>query len=363
MFAKTLKIWLFSMLFAGIGYADGIVAVLEVVVADDADDEDDGKTELTVQQTMFLTDELRKQATMALSGTHTVLTREKIIELSVKVPANAATVVDIGRAIGSDYITRGSLERMGNAMVFTVELYNCESGRLLAHFTKMAPDLKGLLEIVHENVPALFNNSEMRNELPVLPQKNIDVIEEKQTEEKKGELQGQEQKHKEDLEKITIGIRTGFNLYKYFEKDYKYDLGKGYGGGLTVRIPLASKLFLNPSLDAYYRELFSWEKGNGTMNEFVISIPILLQFTPIERGSFFLFAGPQVDIPIMSKLKYKDETYDIGRAKVDVNAVLGLGYIIIPSLVIDIKAGMDITPVFDKFGLFMQSGLGLAYFF
>jgi len=159
--AKTLQFWLFSMLLAVYAYSgSGIVAVLEVVVADDAvdaDDEGESKVlELTVQQTMFLTDELRKQAAMTLAKNYAVLTREKIIELSASVPESAVTVVDIGRAIKSDYVTRGSLSYLGEQLVFTVELYNCESGLLIADFVKMAPDLKGLLEIVHENAPILF---------------------------------------------------------------------------------------------------------------------------------------------------------------------------------------------------------------
>jgi len=162
MFAKTLRFWLFFTLLAACAYSSGsgVVAVLEVVVADDVDagdsDDEGGPLELTVQQTRFLTDELRKQATMALAKNYTVLTRDKIIELSVSVPENAANVVDIGRAIKSDYVTRGSIGYFGDLLVFTVELYNCESGILIGDFVKMAKDLKGLLDIVHENAPILF---------------------------------------------------------------------------------------------------------------------------------------------------------------------------------------------------------------
>jgi len=93
---------------------------------------------------------------MALAKNYTVLTRDKIIELSVSVPENAANVVDIGRAINSDYVTRSSLSYLGGLLVLTVELYNCESGLMIAEFVKMAPDLKGLLDIIHENAPILF---------------------------------------------------------------------------------------------------------------------------------------------------------------------------------------------------------------
>jgi len=160
MFAKTLKFWSLSMLLATVwAYASdkGVVAVLEIVVSEDTDDESKA-LDLTIQQTKFFTDELRKQAALTLAKNYTVLTRENIIALSANIPNNATTVVDIGRAIKSDYITNSSLSYLGGGLlVFTVELYNCESGLLVADFVKMAPDLKGLLDIIHENVPILFN--------------------------------------------------------------------------------------------------------------------------------------------------------------------------------------------------------------
>jgi len=158
MFANKFCFGLFSIwLLAIYAYASdgGIVAVLEVVISEETDDE--SKTlDLTVQQTKFLTDELRKQATLSLSKTFTVLTREKIIALSAEVPENAVTVVDIGRAIKSDYVTRSFVSSLGGLPVFTVELYSCESGLLLADFTETASDIGGLLKVIRENAPVLF---------------------------------------------------------------------------------------------------------------------------------------------------------------------------------------------------------------
>ena len=145
------------MLLATYAYAldGGSVVILEVVVSEDSDDE--GKaTELTVQQTRFLTDELRKQAILALPKSYTVLSREKIIALAAEIPEDATTVADIGRAMKGDYITKSSLKPLGGLLALTVELYSCESGLLLADYTKMASDLKGLLNIIHENSPDLF---------------------------------------------------------------------------------------------------------------------------------------------------------------------------------------------------------------
>jgi len=158
MFAKKMKFCVVSILLATVlasASDGGIVAVLEVVVSEDTDDESES-SELTIQQTRFLTDELRKQATMTLGKSYAVLNREKIIALSERVPDNVTTVVDIGRAMKSDYVTSSFLSYLGGSLIFTVELYSCESGLLLADFVKMAPDLKSLIDIVHENAPTLF---------------------------------------------------------------------------------------------------------------------------------------------------------------------------------------------------------------
>jgi hypothetical protein len=168
MFAKKFRFWLFFIFLMAVyvpASDGGIVAVLEVVVSEDT--EDDSKAlELTVPQTKFLTDELRKQAVLALAKTYTILTREKIIELSVLVPENTANVVDIGRAIKSDYVTRSSISSLGNLLVFTIELYSCENGLLLADFTETAPDIGGLLKVIRENSPALFKKIILPESIP-----------------------------------------------------------------------------------------------------------------------------------------------------------------------------------------------------
>jgi len=225
MFANKLASCLFFIwLIAIYAHASngGIVAVLEVVVSEESDDESKA-LELTVQQTRFLTDELRKQATLSLSKTYTVLTREKIIALSANVPSDAATVVDIGRAIGSDYVTRSFISSLGGLLVFSVELYSCESGLLLADFTETAPDIGGLLKVARENAPALFkkiNPPEQAaittvttvNELPSIPT-NIPASETK--------VKG--------VNWLAIGLEAlgvgaiGFGLIQYAEGNKHYD--------------------------------------------------------------------------------------------------------------------------------------------
>jgi len=186
---------------------NGIVAVLEIVVSEETDDENK-TSELTIPQTKFLTDELRKQATMALAKTYTVLTREKIVALSANIPDGVTTVVDIGRAMKSDYITNSSLSYLGGLLVFTVELYSCESGLLVADFVKMASDLKGLLEIIHENAPALFKkiNPPEPDAISAVPANTPTNIPQSETKPKSTNLLA--------LDLQVAGTTVGFNIPK-----------------------------------------------------------------------------------------------------------------------------------------------------
>jgi hypothetical protein len=125
------------------------IAVLEITVAND-------EMDLTIEETRFLTDELRRQAMRLLPKEHSVLTREKIISLAPENAENLTSVIDIGIAIKSDYVTRNFIGKFGNLFTLTVELYETASGSLLGDFVKESTDMKGLLDAIRENSTDLF---------------------------------------------------------------------------------------------------------------------------------------------------------------------------------------------------------------
>jgi hypothetical protein len=129
------------------------LAVLEITIASSDDDDEIG---LTVDQTKFLSDELRRQAIRVLPKNYSVLSREKIISLIPETAENLNSVVDIGMVIKSDYVTRGSISKLGDLLMLTVELYETSSGNLIGDFAKESRDYKGLLDAVRENSPDLF---------------------------------------------------------------------------------------------------------------------------------------------------------------------------------------------------------------
>jgi hypothetical protein len=143
------------------------IAVLEIVIPDVLE-EDVEEAELTLRETRFLTDELRRQAAITLPKELSVLSREQIISLISAVDSAAKdsavskhsgeleTVVDICKALKSDFATKSSISKLGNLLTLRVELYECEKGQPLGDFTGEAPDLKGLMDVIRGNAPKLF---------------------------------------------------------------------------------------------------------------------------------------------------------------------------------------------------------------
>jgi hypothetical protein len=172
---------------------------------------------------------------------------------------------------------------------------------------------------------------------------------------------------------LKFGARVGFNLLKsklgWEEQDDKIEMGMGFGAGLVASIPLTSQLSLNPELAFYSRKVFSikeeffedgWSAG-VEMSELAVSIPVLLQFTPVEGSPFYLAAGVQVDIPISPEMKYIDSKGEDGRSiewtddfltkhrTIDFGIALGLGYMIMPNLGVDLRCVIGMTSLFEDF--------------
>jgi len=138
------------------------IAVLEITIADN------DEIDFSIDETKFLSDELRRQATVLLPKDDSVFTREEIISLAHQTTEDLSTAINIGRAIKSDYVTQGLISKLGGIFTLTVELYETSNGKLLGYFTKESPDLKGFLEIIRENAPNLFAKIIPKEEPPAI---------------------------------------------------------------------------------------------------------------------------------------------------------------------------------------------------
>jgi len=186
-------------------------------------------------------------------------------------------------------------------------------------------------------------------------------------------------------EGTTYGARAGFSLYSYSSGDSDYDkyvdMGYGFGVALVINIPINSSISFVPEPGFLYRKpmvvnisqtipMVGSYKMEMYMTEFALSVPAMLQFTPVENLPFYLAAGVQLDIPIASEMTMtvggKTETAKTdGRRAVDFGIPLGAGYFVTPSIGVDFRAVIGVTSPSkdgDKDG-WNQYGLGLTYLF
>jgi hypothetical protein len=151
-FCKFYKFW--PILLQTI-YAVNMVAVLELTPASD-------DVSLTVSEFRFLTDELRAQARKVLPKDYTILTRENILQLLPSDEAETECLIDtgcavnIGRAIGAEYVTQGRIGNFDGMLMLTVELYESMSGNMLSSFVADSENIRGLLQAVREKAAPLF---------------------------------------------------------------------------------------------------------------------------------------------------------------------------------------------------------------
>ncbi|MCL2282626.1 MAG: hypothetical protein FWC26_04845 [Fibromonadales bacterium] len=142
------------LLFAAIASYAKIVAVLEITPVDET-------VGLKIAEYRHLTDELRTRAREALPRDYTVLTRDNIISLMPPDSEQAdclaeSCAVEIGRAIGAEYVTQGFVGHFGDMLTLTVELYESMSGNMLGSFVTESYSIMGLLGTIREKSQTLF---------------------------------------------------------------------------------------------------------------------------------------------------------------------------------------------------------------
>jgi len=238
------------------------VAALEITVEDE-------ESELTVSETRFLSDEFRRQIVKTLPSSYSVLTRDQIISFFSDAKGDLPSgYVEIGKALNSEYVTYGSISKLGSLLTLTLGLYGTSTGLLLAEVTKEARDLKDLLEVIREKTPELFVKMP-RDSVPEVPPVAAEPEPPKLVEIKIVEVDiPSESKSKtpiwvaiglDALGVVALGLGFYFNgkaedLYKRYkdmekglpEKEYKsaYDDVKSYATGRNVFYAVGGVLLL-----------------------------------------------------------------------------------------------------------------------
>jgi hypothetical protein len=145
---------LILLLLSAFAHSSAVLAVLEIIPSNEVEEE------LTIDELRLLSDELRRQAVNILPEFN-VLTRDGMIAL---IPADEeeaeclaqSCAVEIGRAIGAEYISSGRIAKFRGKLSLTVELYETMGGRLLGSFLTYGTSIEGFMETIKAESSAMF---------------------------------------------------------------------------------------------------------------------------------------------------------------------------------------------------------------
>ena len=166
-----LKRFLLSFLvFCPFAFAIKNVAILEVVSSKSVTDA------ISIEESKHLTDELRRQAIILLPrNDFSVLTRENIVSLlppdeEERECLSESCIIEIGRAIGAEYVGQGTVGKFGEEFTISIELYETLTGKLISSMIFESQNLSDLLKFVREESHTLFQailDSQPKEEVPI----------------------------------------------------------------------------------------------------------------------------------------------------------------------------------------------------
>lgn len=198
-------------------------------------------------------------------------------------------------------------------------------------------------------------------------------------------------------EGMTFGARLGYSVQSLG----KHDMGLlGGGAGLVVNIP-AGPAIIAPEIAFMYRTNYSYEQnvpGNAwagiparkvksSQTEFAVSIPIMAKYPVMDK--LYTAAGIQADIPIGAEMCQNDVcapmdgkepesqvnpgyvTGNPDRSFVDLGAVVGVSYMVMPNLSVDARyiygllnsGSQKISGLTVDFDPLNSISVGATYFF
>jgi len=200
--------------------------------------------------------------------------------------------------------------------------------------------------------------------------------------------QQQEQPQEQKKRRKTLsGVRAQLAMNSFSTGDSKndddIDVGMGWGIGWMSNFPITNFITFSSEANFFYRTLYNVSVSDNygsyeqSVDEFAISVPLMLQIMPISGIPVHFAVGLQIDLPFSTELEwertYKDGTKDsdsedIGddRAILDFGIVLGAGYRVLPKLGVDLRIVIGLTSPTDDSkddSSLNQYGLGVSYFF
>jgi len=125
---------------------------------------DDTGASLGNDEIEALTDKMREVALKILpSELFILMTQDQVMrrlggaEDYIKACSESTCIVDLGKKAQVDYVSRASVGKLGNKIRLKAELYNVSTSGLIGMFTDEAEDIRGLLSIIENRAPEVFD--------------------------------------------------------------------------------------------------------------------------------------------------------------------------------------------------------------
>lgn len=228
---KLLSILIF-ILAATVAHSAKTLAVLDIVPVSEIED-------ISVTEYRHLSDELRRQAVQTLPDGYTVLTRDNMISLlpedeEARECIAESCAVEIGRAIGVEYVSQGKIGRFAGELSLSIELYETMSGKLLGSIVMEGKDVKSLLTVIREQSPNLFSRIAKKGNTPVAGAEKIQVESPENAKYNEPvnvnvnvEVKTEQKSKVPTLLAITFDVigalGLGIGIYKHIDASVKYD--------------------------------------------------------------------------------------------------------------------------------------------
>lgn len=333
------------------------VAVLEIIPS--------GDVNLKTSEYRHLTDELRTRAREALPRDLKILTRDNIFSLMPSDSEEAeclaeSCAIDIGRAIGAEYVTQGIVGEFDGMLTLTVELYESISGNLLGSFVTESNGLRGLLSAIRDKAPGLFANIAKN---PSRPTKKNDYSKDSPTDIPTERRFGVRANAGMAMATILTSNNETIGLIG--------NIGNNIGLGAYALIPILG-VYLVPEITIQSRKLiiaentdFSAIGGNRdlTLEETAIDIPVFFRFRYREENIVYLGIGPYLGIILDAQGSFEEDS-GFSRNGLDIGFCFELGFRIGKHFSLDIR-GLGGLGSFDNAtsSMMIQSQYGLSYTF
>jgi len=334
-----------------------------IAILNTVDDSDSVK----LSDLSYLTTRFRELAAEVLpKSRYAIMSVQSIIdflgseERAIKECKAASCLAALGRKVSADYVAQARLGKFDKDLTIGVELYSSKSGVMVGSFTGKSKNISGLLAVLNEKAPLMFEKILSDSE------SSVKIYENKET----PKIQSSVEKDYENVEythegtdkpsisvdssmsvefskpnRLKFGIGGAFDQLSFRDNvnfgnsniEATRLIGDAFSLGVVMSIPFVNLLTFNPEFYLVYRTIKNDYECSTIcqiiIKEFAINIPLIvsLEFAGETDNNIrvggYIEAGASLDIPLSTSVNSNPEIY-VDREKFNSSVVFGAGFIL-----------------------------------